>query len=86
MKTTLLTSTADHSADSDDDRASAWVALLDSPECTSHDRAEFDRWLDESPRHVLAYVEAERAHQAAAQLKDDELLQAAARIVKKESF
>lgn len=80
MKTTLLTSTAAHSAESDDERASAWVALLDSPECTSHDRAEFDRWLDESPRHVAAYVEAERVHQAAAQLNHDELLQAAARI------
>ncbi|MGH8083225.1 MAG: FecR family protein [Lysobacter sp.] len=56
------------------------MALLDSPQCTSHDRAEFDRWLDAEPDHVLAYVEAERAHQAAAQLAGDEMLQAAARI------
>lgn len=80
MNNTSLTSAATQQADSDDERAAAWVALLDSPECTARDRAEFDRWLDQSPRHVAAYVEAERAHGAAAQLASDEMLQAAARI------
>ncbi|MGO4781821.1 FecR/PupR family sigma factor regulator, partial [Lysobacter sp. 2RAB21] len=56
------------------------MARLDSPECTAQDRAEFDRWLDAAPEHVTAYVAAERAHQAAAQLASDEMLQAAARI------
>ncbi|MGO1070155.1 FecR family protein [Lysobacter sp. CA199] len=56
------------------------MARLNSPECTAPDRAEFDRWLDAAPEHVIAYVEAERAHQAAAQLAGDEMLQAAARI------
>lgn len=79
---TTATATAANAANDGlgDGRAEAWVALLDSPECTSRDRAEFDRWLDASPEHVTAYVEAERAHQAAAQLASDEMLQAAARI------
>lgn len=80
MNNTLLRSTATQQADSDDERATAWVALLDSPECTARDRAEFDAWLDESPRHIAAYVEAERTHGVAAQLASDEMLQAAARI------
>jgi transmembrane sensor len=80
MTTTLPTSTTTTTADSIDGRAEAWVVRLDSPECTSNDRAEFDRWLDAAPEHVTAYVNAERAHQAAAQLASDEMLQAAARI------
>jgi len=63
-----------------DGRAEAWVARLASPECTAQERAEFDRWLDESPRHVDEYVQAERTHQLAAALAGDEMLQAAARI------
>lgn len=61
-------------------RAEAWVARLASPECTAQERAEFDRWLDESPQHVDEYVQAERTHQLAAALANDEMLQAAARI------
>ncbi|UJB18354.1 MULTISPECIES: FecR family protein [Lysobacter] len=80
MTTTLPTSTTTPTADPADGRAEAWVARLDSPECTAQDRAEFDRWLDAAPEHVTAYVAAERAHQAAAQLASDEMLQAAARI------
>ena len=80
MTTTLPTSTTTPTADPADGRAEAWVARLDSPECTAQDRAEFDRWLDAAPEHVAAYVAAERAHQAAAQLASDEMLQAAARI------
>lgn len=80
MKTTQPTATTATTADSGEGRAEAWVARLNSPECTSRDRAEFDLWLDAAPGHVIAYVDAERAHQAAAQLADDEMLQAAARI------
>ncbi len=76
MNTPLSTSQAYDS----DGRAEAWVARLHSPECTPQDRAEFDRWLDASPQHVADYVQAERAHQLAAQLAGDEMLQAAARI------
>ena len=80
MNTTLPTSTNANAPGPQDGRAEAWVARLDSPECTPQERAEFERWLDASPAHVAAYVEAERAHQAAAQLAGDEMLQAAARI------
>ncbi|MBN7135859.1 hypothetical protein A7A76_14095 [Lysobacter enzymogenes] len=80
MNTTLPTSTNANAPGPHDDRAEAWVARLDSPECTAQERADFERWLDASPAHVTAYVEAERAHQAAAQLAGDEMLQAAARI------
>lgn len=75
MKTSLTAST-----DVDDGRAEAWVARLDSPECTAQERAQFQDWLDESPAHLEAYVQAERAHQLAARLAGDEMLQAAARI------
>ncbi|MEH6415773.1 FecR family protein [Pseudomonas sp. CGJS7] len=78
--TTIKPTSTTATGDPGDGRAEAWVALLDSPECTPQDRAEFDRWLDAAPSNVLAYVEAERAHQAAAQLSGDEMLQAAARI------
>ncbi|QQP95549.1 FecR family protein [Lysobacter enzymogenes] len=89
MNTTLPTSTNANAPAAatgpDDGRAEAWVARLESPECTAQDRAEFERWLDASPAHVTDYVAAERAHQAAAQLAGDEMLQAAARIAWRQS-
>lgn len=88
MNTTLPTSTNATGAaarDAEASQAEAWVARLDSPECTARERAEFDRWLDASPDNVAAYVEAERVHQAAAQLAGDEMLQAAARIAWRQS-
>lgn len=88
MNTTQPTSTnatAPAVADADEGSAEAWVARLDSPECTARERAEFERWLDASADHVTAYVEAERVHQAAAQLAGDEMLQAAARIAWRQS-
>lgn len=66
-------------------RADAWLALLLSPDCTPQDRAEFNQWLDESPQHVIAYVEAERLHQIAGQLANDEMLRAAARAALREA-
>ncbi|ROU04523.1 FecR family protein [Lysobacter enzymogenes] len=88
MNTTQPTSTnatAHAVAGADAGSAEAWVARLDSPECTARDRAEFERWLDACPDNVTAYVEAERVHQAAAQLAGDEMLQAAARIAWRQS-
>ncbi|AWV06833.1 FecR family protein [Marilutibacter maris] len=60
-----------------DDLAADWLARLESPECSMAERAAFEDWLAASPRHVEAYLEAERLHLLAAGLADDELLRAA---------
>ena len=61
-----------------EDLAADWLARLESPECTAAERAAFEDWLAASPRHVEAYLEAERLHALAATLAGDELLRAAA--------
>lgn len=39
------------------DDAAAWMALLDSPDCTPGDRMAFARWLSEDPMHRWAFEE-----------------------------
>nr|WP_255783991.1 FecR domain-containing protein [Lysobacter chinensis] len=55
------------------------MARLESPECTAAEREAFEDWLAASPRHVEAYLEAERLHALAAMLAGDGMLRAAAR-------
>lgn len=37
--------------------AAAWMALLDSPDCSAADRVSFARWLSEDPMHRWAFEE-----------------------------
>jgi len=64
--------------------AEDWLARLMAPDCTSAERAAFEDWLAESPRHVEAYLQTECAHALAAELADDPLLRAAARAARRE--
>ncbi|QDH70628.1 FecR family protein [Marilutibacter alkalisoli] len=61
-----------------EDVAADWLARLHSPECSAAERAAFEDWLAASPRHVEAWLEAERLHCLAGALATDEMLQAAA--------
>jgi transmembrane sensor len=60
------------------DVASDWLARLESPACTSADRAAFEDWLAASPAHVEAYLDVERIHALATALAGDEMLHAVA--------
>jgi transmembrane sensor len=44
-----------------DERAIAWVCLLDKRTLSSSERAELDAWLDADPRHHGAFVRADAA-------------------------
>ena len=74
----------EHSAQRDEDQAAWWVARLDAPDCEASERAAFEDWLAQSPRHVEAWVRADAIHAAAAQLAHDDLLRAAARKARRE--
>lgn len=63
--------------------AEAWLARLMAPDCSAADRAAFEDWLAQSPRNVEAFVEVERVHALAAQLRSDELLRAAGRAARR---
>ncbi len=41
------------------ERASAWVARLEAPDCTPGERETFEDWLAEDPAHVTAWIQAE---------------------------
>lgn len=56
------------------DKASAWVALLDSDRCTLADRLTFASWLDEDARHRLAFEELSEVWAKLRVLKDVEPL------------
>ena len=45
------------------ERASAWVARLEAPDCTPAERETFEDWLAENPAHVKAWVQAENLFQ-----------------------
>ena len=62
--------------------AEEWLARLLSPDSGVHDSAVFERWRVADPEHAAAYAEAERIHRNAAQLSDDPLLRAAARMAR----
>jgi transmembrane sensor len=42
------------------DDAARWYARVHAPDCTGHDRQEFEQWLRSSPDHWRAYADAER--------------------------
>lgn len=52
-------------------RATAWVARLESPDCTAEEADAFEDWLAEDPGHVHAWVQADALHREAAMLADD---------------
>ncbi len=60
------------------ERASAWVARLEAPDCTSAERETFEDWLAEDPAHVKAWVQAETLFQQGAELAADPWLRTAA--------
>ncbi|WP_162258289.1 FecR domain-containing protein [Frateuria sp. Soil773] len=62
-----------------DDRAEAWLARLQAPDCTAAERAAFERWRAERPDRAAAFAQAETLHRRAGELAGDPLLAAAAR-------
>ncbi|WP_206859598.1 FecR family protein [Lysobacter changpingensis] len=66
-----------------DGQAEAWMARLMAPDCTPADRAAFEDWLAQSPRHIEAWLEVERVQALSAQLQSDEMVRAAARAVRR---
>lgn len=74
----------EHTSELDADQAAWWVARLDAPDCDASERAAFEDWLAQSPRHVEAWVRADAIHSAAAELADDDLLRASARKARRE--
>ncbi|TWI11916.1 FecR family protein [Aerolutibacter ruishenii] len=67
-----------------DQRAAWWVARLDAPDCDAAERAAFEDWLAQAPRHLEAWLRADAIHSATAELAGDELLQAATRKARRE--
>jgi len=59
------------------DSAEAWLARLQSPECSTSERQAFERWHAQSPANAQAYTETEKLHGIAAALAGDPLLRAA---------
>lgn len=60
------------------ERASAWVARLEAPDCSPAERESFEDWLAEDPAHVTAWAQAEQLHQRSAGLAADPWLRTAA--------
>ncbi|TFZ46687.1 DUF4880 domain-containing protein [Stenotrophomonas maltophilia] len=60
------------------ERASAWVARLEAPDCTSEERERFEDWLAEDPAHVSAWIQAETLFQQGEGLAADPWLRTAA--------
>ncbi|KAG0934601.1 hypothetical protein G6F31_016079 [Rhizopus arrhizus] len=60
------------------ERASAWVARLEAPDCTPAERETFEDWLAENPAHVKAWVQAENLFQQGQGLAADPWLRTAA--------
>lgn len=60
------------------DRAEAWLARLQSPDCPAAEREAFERWRASDMEHALAYARAERLHHRATELVTDPLIAAAA--------
>lgn len=65
-----------------DGAAEAWMARLLAADCTAAERAAFEDWLAESPDHVEAFVEVERAHSLTMTLRSDPMLRAAGRVMR----
>lgn len=60
------------------ERASAWVARLEAPDCTPGERETFEDWLAEDPAHVTAWIQAETLFQQGEELAADPWLRTAA--------
>jgi transmembrane sensor len=60
------------------ERASAWVARLEAPDCTPGERESFEDWLAEDPAHVSAWIQAETLFQQGEGLAADPWLRTAA--------
>ncbi|HEL2979148.1 TPA: DUF4880 domain-containing protein [Stenotrophomonas maltophilia] len=60
------------------ERASAWVARLEAPDCTPAERETFEDWLAENPAHVKAWMQAETLFQQGVELAADPWLRTAA--------
>lgn len=60
------------------ERASAWVARLEAPDCTPGERETFEDWLAEDPAHVKAWIQAETLFQQGEVLATDPWLRTAA--------
>ena len=60
------------------ERASAWVARLEAPDCTAAEREAFEDWLAEDPAHVKAWARAETLFQQGEGLAGDPWLRTAA--------
>ncbi|MCF3481006.1 DUF4880 domain-containing protein [Stenotrophomonas maltophilia] len=60
------------------ERASAWVARLEAPDCTAGEREAFEDWLAEDPAHVSAWIQAETLFQRGEELAADPWLRTAA--------
>ena len=54
--------------DSASELAARWYARLRAPDCTTAERAQFDKWRTSDPRNAAAYAAAERMNDALAQL------------------
>lgn len=54
------------------DVAERWYARLMSPECTLHEREQFEAWLGKSPEHALAFEETRALWASLEGLEDDE--------------
>ena len=63
--------------------AAEWLARVHSPDCTPSERSDFERWLAADPRNRAAFVEMERLFARSADLRDDALIRATARRIKR---
>lgn len=59
-------------------RATEWVARLDSPDCTAEETGAFEDWLAQAPEHVHAWIQADALHREAARLANDPWLRTSA--------
>lgn len=64
-------------------RAAEWLARVHSPDCTPSERSDFERWLAADPRNRAAFVETERLFVRSADLRDDALIRATARRIRR---
>ena len=63
--------------------AAEWLARVHSPDCTPSERSDFERWLAADPRNRAAFVEMERLFARSADLRDDALIRATARRIRR---
>lgn len=52
-------------------QAERWYQRMHAADCTAAERAEFERWRAEHPRHAAAYAQTEHLYHRAAELRLD---------------